>query len=292
MLEVVGSANIVTFADKSRSGCHRRFRAQARSLNVFEQIFTLTEDDLEPAFRARFGSVLTTEVRGFGYWVWKPQVILQALRGMCPGDFLVYLDSGSHLSHPGKARLTEYLVSAQSSELGIVGFQTDFPERQYTKKDLINYFGVDGQPNILETGQVQAGAIVIHKREQTDAFFHSWLEVFETDMTLVDDTESNSQNDDSFIEHRHDQSVFSLLSKMCGATLLSAAEQFPYTPSSSWSQLRHEPFHHRRDTLSRSQRFWREALRPFLKVRLMLYVWFRRWALAVKNSSGRGSSPS
>lgn len=285
MAGLEAKATIVTFADKSHRGAHRRFRSQARGIRAFDRIVTITEDGLDRAFRSRFDSILQPHVRGFGYWVWKPQIILQALRDMCPGDFLVYLDSGSHLNRRGRAKLIEYFKIAQFSETGILCFQTKFLEESYSKRDLVSYFGVEGQPIILETGQVQAGALIVHLRDHTEAFFRRWLETFEDDIALVDDSVSELPNVDCFVEHRHDQSVLSLLSKTTGVTLLSAADQSPCDPSVSWSDLAHEPIHHRRDLSSRFQKFRRKILNPFPGLRLWLYVRFRKWISAVKDGS-------
>ena len=50
-------------------------------------------ESLTTAFREKYAPVLTSK-RGGGYWLWKLDIIQQALSSLEPGDVLVYLDSG------------------------------------------------------------------------------------------------------------------------------------------------------------------------------------------------------
>lgn len=265
--------HVVTFANSTMSHMHRRFARQARGMKVFENIFCWTEADLEPRFRENFAHVLTPQVRGFGYFVWKPQVILQALERTAIGDVLLYLDSGSHLVTTGRDRFLEYVEVATRSESGVLAFQLTHIEKEWSKGDLLEFFGVRNQPLICDTQQIQAGAIFIHHRPGVREFFEDWLETFSQRFDLVDDTPSLSSNDEAFVAHRHDQSVFSILAKMRGVSYLSALEQYPPGNPPDWESLRNFPIHHRRDKRTLLQKFAthiREASRPIelLLVRL------------------------
>ena len=70
------------------------------------------------------------------------------------------------------------------------------------------------------------------------------------DFNLIDDTPSKSKNLKGFIEHRHDQAVFSILCKINSVDTLSAYEY--WYPSKSkgkpdWSILKDYPIHAKRD---------------------------------------------
>lgn len=259
------ATHVVTFADSAMSHMHRRFSRQARKMKVFEKVFCWTEADLEETFTREFVDVLKSDVRGFGFFVWKPQVILQALGRSEIGDVVLYLDSGSHLVATGKERLFEYVEMATSSESGILAFQLTHIEKEWTKGDLLEYLGVSDQAEICNTEQIQAGAIFVHHRPGVRAFFEEWLAVFRQRFDLVDDTPSVAPNDEAFVAHRHDQSVFSLLAKIRGVTLLSALEQYPAGNPPDWKSLRDFPIHHRRDKRKPSQKIAarvRELARP------------------------------
>lgn len=54
------------------------------------------------------------------------------------------------------------------------------------------------------------------------------VSVFLTDFSLIDDSPSKSENMNGFIEHRHDQSVFSLLFKVHGCIPFESGDTIPY----------------------------------------------------------------
>jgi hypothetical protein len=244
-------AAIVTFASSSFAHAHRRFEKQARAFDLFDEYFIFTESDLDPEFRLEFRHVLHENVRGYGYWVWKPQIILQAMRRLEDGDELVYVDSGSHLIPGAKNRMEDYLNLARTSQAGIVAFQLDMPEKNWCKADLLDYFGGLENPEMSDSGQVQGGAIIMVRNQSTINFLERWLNIVHLRPDLVDDSPSNIPNFGGFREHRHDQAVFSLLSKQAGVALLPAWEQYP-NPGKTWEDLSGYPIHHRRDTVQQT----------------------------------------
>ena len=59
-----------------------------------------------PVVNATTGAPL---VRGCGYWLWKPQSILQVLRTLRDGDVVVYADAGSTIHGHNWPRFYEYI---------------------------------------------------------------------------------------------------------------------------------------------------------------------------------------
>lgn len=259
---------IVTFASSNLSHMGRRFRRQAKKMQVFDQLYIWSEKNLDLDFRREFQEKLKASVTGYGYWVWKPQVILQALKRLQEGDFLVYLDTGSHLNTGGTGRLNDYLEAVRESSSGILAFQLELPESDWCKEDLLVRMEQEYPPS-RDSNQVQAGAIVFHKRGSVVEFVEKWASIFREDFSLVDDTPSALPNGPNFRAHRHDQAVFSLLAKGEGIELLSASEQFP-GQGSQWADLRDFPFHHRRDKKTKSQLLWIVAKRRSLPLQRLL----------------------
>jgi len=237
---------IVTFASRKYRHSQKRFLNQARNIRAFDDYFIWSETDLADTFREEFAGLLSEEVRGFGYWVWKPQVILQAFEHLDWGDLLLYLDSGSHIVESGEERLRDYFSICSSHPSGVLAFQMSLVEHDWTKSDLFEFFGVKKSREITETGQIQAGAIFFRKTPSSVEMVNEWLAVFRSNESLVNDHPSESRNATTFREHRHDQSVFSVLGKIRGIASLSAAEQFPEPPL-TWDDLGRYPIHHRRD---------------------------------------------
>ena len=64
----------------------------------------------------------------------------------------------------------------------------------------------------INTMQRQAAVILFLVCDETRNLVNEWYEL-SCDYHLIDDSPSIAPNSDIFIEHRHDQSIFSLLTK-------------------------------------------------------------------------------
>lgn len=250
-----------TFADSRMKRSLRRIQNQAEAIGVFDSIHVMDENDLDTMFRERFKDQLKPEVRGYGYWVWKPQIILQIFQTMQEGDLLHYCDAGCWINARGKARLKEYFEMAAKN--GALAFQVkntfddphldkfSLPERAWTKGDLFDYFSVRNNPEITESQQIGATTMIFKKCQKSTDFLQQWIGVFEQDFSLADDTPSRSPNLDGFIEHRHDQSIFGILCKLHGVETVSAFEySYPSADDikkADWSKLEHYPIWAKRD---------------------------------------------
>ncbi|MDQ7989788.1 MAG: hypothetical protein REI09_09175 [Candidatus Dactylopiibacterium sp.] len=263
---------LLTFADARMSAAAQRLARQAGRLGVYDGILACSEVDLRADFVAQFRARLDPAARGFGYWCWKPQVILQALDGLAEGDVLQYTDSGCHLNEKGRARLHEYFSMAARSETGLLVFQAippsfhdgrpllDLRERKWAKADLLAHFGFLDDQAVLESQQIGAGVIFVRKCRRSQEIIREWLGVYEMDFSLGDDTPSRIPDLPGFVEHRHDQSIFSLLCKKHGVAGISSYEYWyprrgKFRPD--WNALKAYPVHARRDRgLAGWKRVW------------------------------------
>lgn len=261
----------VTFGDSRLTQALKRIRRQAEKMGVFgNRIRVFSEGDLDADFREKMKDHLIPGSRGFGYWCWKPQVVLQTLREMKEGDVLLYADVGCHLNPKGLKRLEEYRQLAIKH--GIVAFQSrslcessrhDFkhhflPERQWTKMDLLKYFSVEGQSEILDSGQIGSGIFLIRNVELAVNLINTWRQCYYDHFELADDSPSKFGNADDFVENRHDQSIFSVLCKKHLDVFLSSGEYVhirSYMPEGGngkywpeyWSEMMQFPIHAKRD---------------------------------------------
>ena len=229
----------LTFASADLNKTLSRIKIQAEDLNIYDKILIYSEKDLDVKFKQHFAEQLHYGVRGYGYWSWKPQVILQALELMQEGDILQYTDAGCHLNRNGIDRLNEYFDITDNTESGILAFQTKEPafplpydgrklldclDYKWIKGDLLDYFDIRSKDSILQSQTITATVIFIKKTPDTIRFVNQWLDVIKYDFTLIDDTKSNSPNMDGFIEHRHDQAIFSILGKIHNIQTVSSYE--------------------------------------------------------------------
>ena len=74
---------------------------------------------------------------------------------------------------------------------------------------------------IKDSGQRVGGIHIFQKSPQAMAFVQEWLSLAKTEAYhFLDDSPSVTQNDPCFREHRHDQSIFSVLTKIHGAVVI------------------------------------------------------------------------
>ena len=216
-------------------------------MGLFDDIFIYTEKNLDKDFKRKHRQILKFGTRGFGYWIWKPNIIKQALRTMQEGEQLLYADAGCHLNSEGKKRLLEYFDIVEQSELKIGAFQLEDVHNEYcwSKKDLIVHLGVQDNDDILNSGQICATQVLLQKCEQSTAFVDEWLNIMEN-YHFSDDSRSISPEHPNFKGHRHDQSVFSLLCKLNNAVRFRGSEVYPQN-NDSWDELKEFPIHDKRD---------------------------------------------
>ena len=81
---------------------------------------------------------------------------------------------------------------------------------------MISRAGIGNIAAILETVQYVGGVFLIKKTEFTRGLMQFIKTFIKENPTLIDDSPSLVPNDPTFIEHRHDQSLFSILRKCNG----------------------------------------------------------------------------
>lgn len=201
---------LASFADSRYGNYLEAMRKGAVRSGFFDQIELYCEKDLDTDFLVKNGDFIRNHRRGYGYWIWKPQVCLQTFRKMQPDDILVYADAGCTINYRGKDKFDEYIATTQKE--GAIAFQFHHLERTWTKGDLFQHLNTW---EFADTGQYHATFFFLKKNETNQIFLETWLQTAEQ-YHLLTDHRSVHPNLPGFIEHRHDQSIFSLLQKKRG----------------------------------------------------------------------------
>lgn len=176
-----------------------------------DKVLEYSFDDLSDEFKEEYKEILANK-RGAGYWVWKPFVILNALMQIKDGDYLVYNDSGSAVIKDYKL-LINAMENAGAWNMPFVMTKQDFNESRYTKRDAFVYLGADKE-EYANSPQIWAGIQVYKKCDEAIAFVKEWLG-FCKDIRIISDNPNTCgfENYQDFEDHRHDQSIYSLLCK-------------------------------------------------------------------------------
>lgn len=139
--------------------------------------------------------------RGNGYWSWKPYVVLEAMKKGY--KYVAYCDAGSKFSKP-----VEYYVS--NMEKDFIVFSTPNKEICWTKRSVLVEMDCD-QEIYKETNQIAATCFIVKNNEESRRIVEDWLNLCERRELITD--EITMENYKEFCEHRHDQSLFSLVMK-------------------------------------------------------------------------------
>ena len=67
----------LSFASSDIMGALERVHSEVEALDLFDEIYCFDETDLDEDFITATKDRLVHGTRGFGYWCWKPQIILQ-----------------------------------------------------------------------------------------------------------------------------------------------------------------------------------------------------------------------
>lgn len=189
--------------------CFRLYK-QAYALNLFDKVLFYEKTYLEKDtyFRTKHGDFIKSNSRGYGYWLWKPYLIKKTMDTMKDGDILMYLDCGCEIDINKKDLIKEFFEIVKNDY--IIGSLTCI-EKEYVKMDLLIELDMLKDDSINHW-QHEAGALLFLINDKTRTIVNKWYEL-SSNYHLIDDTPSVFPNFDCFIDHRHDQSIFSLLTK-------------------------------------------------------------------------------
>jgi galactitol-specific phosphotransferase system IIB component len=185
---------------------------QAQNLNYFDKIIGYTDNDLkkDDEFWNKHSNFIENNKRGYGYWLWKPYIIKKTMENMKDGDILLYSDCGCEIDI-GKQNKIIQLFNEFHINNDLICTSTGQIEKKWNKMDLIVKLNMLDD-KYLNTNQYQAGVVLYSINDKTKNFINEWYDLG-CDYHNIDDSPSIIKNSYIFNEHRHDQSIFSLLLK-------------------------------------------------------------------------------
>jgi len=203
---------LVNYATGPFRESQRRNAATGLGVGGFDRALTLGPWDLDLRFRARNRRILR-HARGAGFWLWKPYVVLRALESLDDGDWLFYSDSGSHFVDS----VWHLVRFAAARDLDLLVFDAGpFPEGHYTKRDTFQLLDCD-RPELAESRQRTAAFSLWRPTPGALTLAREWLAAGCDERAITDlDNQLGLPNYPGWVDHRHDQSIFSLLTKKAG----------------------------------------------------------------------------
>ena len=231
----------ITFADSLLAPSLEKISTEAKASGYFDEIKMFDETFFEKEYWSANKEWYNTHKRGFGYYLWKPYLVRKELEKINDGDILVYMDAGCviNYSSTAKKRYAEYLELLKHFD--IICFEhSDCMEREYSKRAVLNYFGVQNDERFLSSGQIHSGYVILKKNKLTMQIVNEWETIMHEHRELITDELSTEGELPEFKENRHDQSIYSYLCKKYGAKILPEEEIYPLPVD--WSKMNDKPF--------------------------------------------------
>ena len=210
--------HLITYGNINFSNSKKRLCNEAKATNWFDSITSYGPEDLDNKFKLKFKNILE-QPRIAGYGIWRPYIIKKKLDEINDNDILIYLDAGCSINPQGKDRFNEYIEMLNNNDEGIISFKMPHIEKKFTIKEIFNYFNIDINGEIANSGQILDGILIMKKNKNLININNIWYNVIYDNPLLFTDHYNNNQ-ESYFRNNRHEQSIFSVIRKMYKSILL------------------------------------------------------------------------
>jgi hypothetical protein len=190
---------------------------EAKETGWFDEVVAYTPSIIKD-FLNKHKDFINNNPRGFGYWIWKPFILLNQLMYIDDGDYLFYTDAGSRILPHRKDKFNEYLKMLDKQPILINGEGTasgamgGYTQQKFIKLSLLKEFNLENNKEFLNLSHSESGMIAIRKCKESIDIIKLWLELItKNNYLFTNDDLGNDKQLDGFIEHRHDQSILNII---------------------------------------------------------------------------------
>lgn len=165
----------------------------------------ITNNHLSKDFLIQNNEILQIK-KGYGCCVWKPYIILQELNLLTNEEILLYIDS---TDLPEKSFFDDVIKNFNEKDYLFVN--RGYNHGQWTKRDTFVLMNCDTEEYHNHV-QLEAGVIGLKNTEFNKKLMQEWFDYSKNKNILTDlPNICNLPNVNSFVEHRHDQSILTNL---------------------------------------------------------------------------------
>lgn len=207
------NVHFITYGDHLFEKSKELIMNEAIESNFFNTVKSYSPQDLTESFSLEFKDVLSQK-RGGGYWIWKFDIILQRLKEIPNHDILVYADAGCAINKHGYLLYEQYIKDLQQDDNFMISFQMSFIEEHWTCREMFKLFQIPPDSKIRKSGQYMGGILIMKNCQQTIEIFEQCIFILKSDQKVATDYYNDNNQESTFIENRHDQSILSIARKM------------------------------------------------------------------------------
>lgn len=154
------------------------------------------------------------EPRGAGYWLWKPYIIFKHFDLCGENDTIIYADAGVEFINS-----IHHIIDRMDQNAFL--FTNTHPNHHWTKRYVLDQMLPEWQiiyGKDTPWPQVQASVIILKVCEETRNFVKEWL-LWCQMPNIINDVKGPYDELPYFQDHRHDQSVITVLARKYGYKL-------------------------------------------------------------------------
>jgi len=173
------------------------------------EIIVFDKNDIDKDFIENNTSILNNSIGG-GYWLWKPYIINETLKRIKDDDIVFYLDSKYYFL---EEFTNLYINIIENKDMIVWKNKPNEPiyyMKNWCKMDVIEKYKMNEKVFQDNAEDCWGGALILKKNSNTIKIIKEWLEmccIYE-DITNIP---SKKENSSLFHEHRHDQSLLSII---------------------------------------------------------------------------------
>lgn len=207
----------INYADEKYETLRKYNTLTAYKKGFADKVIEFSPKDISIEFKENNKAIFSNE-RGAGLWLWKPYVICKAMDEIDYGDYLFYCDAGAYYVN----RIQRLIDAMECACVEIMPFELPLLARQWTKKETYRIMNYDN----FEGNQILVGYLLVKKSEFTEKILHEWINYAQNEHCISPKQFSNEKNNVDFVEHREDQSIFSIVCRKYNLITFRDPSQF------------------------------------------------------------------
>ena len=222
--------HLVSFSTPQYRLSQKRLEASALKFGI-DELHSFTEKSLKKSNFYKEHYTIFKQPRGFGYWLWKPYYILETLKKIDTGDVVLYVDAGNEVI----SNLQPLFDLCLHQDIVLFQVHTH-KNKTWTKRDA--FIGLEcDEPKYYEAEQILGSPQLYRANEKSIEFVSTWLSYCQNIHLLTDlPNMLGEDNLPDFKDHRHDQSVLSLLALKRSVEIYRDPSQWGNNFSESFSK--------------------------------------------------------
>ncbi|MFA5152766.1 MAG: hypothetical protein WC554_09420 [Clostridia bacterium] len=222
----------------------------AYDIGKIDKVYVYTRAWLETTEFYRKNQYILLQTRGSGYFCWKPFIILETFKNLKEGDIVLYMDAGISIIDTLQPLfdLAQTLPNDGKVIFKVPEVGTTHKAKKWTKRDCFVLTGCD-EEKYWDAPMTNGAVSLWVKNEKNIEFLNEWQKYLR-DIRIISDEPNmcGKPNFVDFVDHRHDQSVLTILVTKYGYELFRDPTQWGNNEISLFANSKYsQKFHHHRN---------------------------------------------